>query len=198
MKRVAITQRQDYLHHHGEFRDSLDISWNYLLKEVGVMPIPVPNIFENEHEVNQWFKLFRPDGLILSGGNDIGKMKHRDKSELLTLNYLKKNLIPVVGICRGMQLMAVWAGADLTRVQGHVRTRHLVSFDHEDSREVNSFHNYQISGKMTDFRCVGHSEEGVIEKIIHKTLPWQGIMWHPERETPFDTCDINFLRDVFL
>ena len=61
------------------------------------------------------------DGFIFSGGNDIGEMDLRDKSEH-TLNYAEKNKMPVLGICRGMQLMAVWAGADLIKVQGHVRT----------------------------------------------------------------------------
>lgn len=197
MKRLAITQRQDYIDATREVRDSLDISWHYLLKELDAIPILMPNTFENDNSVNEWFQIFKPDGLILSGGNDIGQMERRDKSELLTLKYAEKFQIPVLGVCRGMQLMALRAGADLIRVHGHVKTRHVVKFEDQNSREVNSFHNYQISGRIKDFECVGHSDDGVIEKIVHKIFPWQGIMWHPEREKPYDPYDLKLLKDIF-
>jgi len=197
MKRIAITQRQDYVGASCEIRDSIDISWHHLLKKIGVIPILVPNVFQNENYFNEWLQVFKPDGFILSGGNDIGQMECRDKTELFTLNYAEKNKIPALGVCRGMQLMAIRAGAKLKKIHGHVQSRHLVNFDDESAREVNRFHNYQISGKLKDFNCVGHSDDKVLEKIIHKTLPWQGIMWHPERETPYNLDDIKLMKNIF-
>jgi N5-(cytidine 5'-diphosphoramidyl)-L-glutamine hydrolase len=197
MKHIVITQRQDYNPLNGETRDALDISWHFLLKEAGIISTLVPNIFDEEASLNEWLENVKPDGIILSGGNDIGEMERRDKTELLLLNYAEKKQMPVLGVCRGMQLMAYRAGANLKEVDGHVRTRHAVKFNDGTTREVNSFHQYEILNIIHEYKCVGYSSDGAIEKIVHKRFPWSAIMWHPEREKPFHIKDIKFLQNIF-
>ena len=46
------------------------------------------------------------NGIILSGGNNIGDVKERDITETYLLKYAETNEIPVLGICRGMQMLA--------------------------------------------------------------------------------------------
>ncbi len=103
----------------------------------------------------------------------------RDATERYLLSWAEKNLVPVLGICRGMQMMGVWAGGSLKRMAGQV-TRHLLQG--EVVGEVNSFHDFSLSGCPLGFEVVARSEDGEIEAIRHTDLPWEGWMWHPERE----------------
>jgi N5-(cytidine 5'-diphosphoramidyl)-L-glutamine hydrolase len=103
--------------------------------------------------------------------------------------------LPALGICRGMQMMAVWSGVKLSPVTGHVRTRH--SLRGEVSGDVNSFHNLALSDCPPDFVVIARSEDGSIEAIRHTSLLWEGWMWHPEREETFASQDIRRLKMLF-
>ena len=48
------------------------------------------------------------------------------------------------------------------------------------------------------FKVIAHSLDGEIEAIKHKSLPWEGWMWHPEREEKFLKEDINRIKNLFL
>ena len=61
-------------------------------------------------------------------------------------------------------------------------------------REVNSFHQYAIKTMPLDYNCLGKTKDGSIEHIEHKKLPWQGIMWHPEREEEFSQEDKTLIK----
>ena len=79
-------------------------------------------------------------------------------------------------------------------MQGHVAIKHSVS-GLEDSIEVNSYHNQGcVELKSAELEAVLRTDDGVIEKIRHRTLPIIGTMWHPEREEPFMERDADMLR----
>ena len=91
--------------------------------------------------------------------------------------------------------MAHWAGVDLCPVQGHVRTRHNLSG--EIAEEVNSFHEFSLAKCPNGFEVFARSSDEEIEAIRHQTLPWEGWMWHPEREECFAARDLQRLRTLF-
>lgn len=195
MKIVAVSQRVDDYPRRGEIRDALDqrlIEWLHI---AGYLPYPVPNVLLDLNALAAWLDVLQPDGIVLSGGNDLGQAGSRDRTEEALLNYAQQHHLPLLGICRGMQMMGVWTQADLKPVEGHVASRHMLSG--ECAGSVNSHHNYSLAACPSGFRVLALSEDGEIEAVQHLTLPWEGWMWHPEREDLFSGQDMQRLRSLF-
>lgn len=198
---IGVSQRVDVCRERGEVRDAVDQSLIRFLSEVGFLPVPVPNTLCNTEKMNSrdalnsWLSELSPRGFVLSGGNDIGQHASRDETERSILTYARNNRLPVLGICRGMQMMAAHAGTALCTVEGHVRVRHKLSGAME--HEVNSYHNFALSECPQGFAVLARSEDGTIEAMRHQQLPWEGWMWHPEREAVFSAADKERLRMIF-
>ena len=204
---VGVTQRVDMIPSRDESRDALDqrlINW---LVSMGCIPIPIPNTLvnlQNNQDITSqldfynWLKTVRINAVMLSGGNDIGDSKHRDLTENVILSWAQEHKIPVLGICRGMQMMAVRAGGGLIPIKSHVRVRHkltVMSKDESFPNSVNSYHGNALKQCPEQFEILAISEDGCIEAIAHRSLPWEAWMWHPERETSSSTIDqIRFMR----
>jgi len=203
MKKVVVTQRLDILPERNEARDALDQRLISFLIQADLLPFPLPGFMslneatecQKHFLMQRWFDATQPCGIILSGGNDIGQCRGRDSAELWLLDLASFLRLPVLGICRGMQMMAHWAGTKLHPSTGHIRTHHLVSG--HISSYVNSYHNYSICECPEAFQILAQSEDGEIEAIAHKYLPWEGWMWHPEREKAFSRQDIQRLKQLF-
>lgn len=194
MKCVIISQRVEYFEKYEEQRDNLDHRLHTFCKEAGLTLFPVPNCLDPA-DTESWISRLEPFGVILSGGNDIGSCEPRDRTEKCMLNYAFEKELPVLGICRGMQMMAFWSGGKLKQVQNHTRVRHKLTG--EFNSEVNSFHNQTLDGCPTDFVILAESEDGNIEAIRHKFLPWEGWMWHPEREKYQSGPELTRMRQLF-
>jgi N5-(cytidine 5'-diphosphoramidyl)-L-glutamine hydrolase len=203
MKLVAMSQGVTVYPDRNERRDTLDQRLSALLSSTGYVPVPVPNsliLATTVHSsvmdpVTAWMIKVNARAVVLSGGNDIGTCQERDLTESRLLDYAKTNELPALGICRGMQMMAVWSGIKLNPVTGHVRTRHCLRG--EVSSDVNSFHNLALSDCPPNFVVIARSEDGSIEAIRHTSLPWEGWMWHPEREETFAEHDVRRLKMLF-
>jgi putative glutamine amidotransferase len=63
--------------------------------------------------------------------------------------------------------------------------------------EVNSYHNFGASESHPPLDTWAHARDGIVKAIRHSEQPLTGIMWHPERITPFAERDIALFRDVF-
>jgi len=202
---VAITQRIDSVAGRAELRDALDQRLVQWLVHAGFLPVLVPNTLSatghpSEQALESWLKVVQPGALLLSGGNDIGEYPARDATERYLLAWAEASRMPVLGICRGLQMMAVWAGVDLVKREGHVGTRHqlvVTALKDEWPTEVNSYHNWGLASCPAGFEVAAKAEDGSIEAIKHVELPWEGWMWHPEREAPFSPQDIKRLKRLF-
>ena len=193
MKIVAVSQRVDHFPERNETRDALDQRLATFVAICGYMPVQVPNSLG--WAIRDWLTVVQPAAVLLSGGNDIGQCAERDDTETALLRYAHECHMPVLGICRGMQMLAHWSGTDLHPVHGHVRTRHCLAG--EIVGEVNSYHDFALATCPEGFEVLARSEDGEIEAIRHQSLPWEGWMWHPEREENFDARDVQRIKVLF-
>ena len=207
---VLVTQRIDHIQDYGETRDALDQRLVEWLRSTGLIPVPVPNSLitgdlieqgmdEDYRHLTQWVQRLDPGALVLSGGNNIGQYPRRDLTEGYLLAWAEKHVIPVIGICRGMQFMTNQAGGELVEVTGHVAKRHPIKkvIDEEILPDVvNSYHDWGIRECPDRYQVLARSEDGVLEAIRHKSVPWEGWMWHPEREHEFNDVDTERLINL--
>ncbi len=131
--------------------------------------------------------------LILSGGNDVLSREKTSKiRNVVELNLIKNSIkkkIPILGICRGAQLLNIFFGGKLTKINNHMNTRHQIFFEdkkilNREKLTVNSYHNYGIikNNLSKDFQMLAIDKSENIEMFISKKNRIIGSMWHPERE----------------
>jgi gamma-glutamyl-gamma-aminobutyrate hydrolase PuuD len=181
---AAVSQRVDRLPDRDETRDSLDQALAVWLTKAGLAAFPVPNTLATSLaagiSVESWLDQLAPELVLLSGGNDIGEFAVRDATEMAMLTWAERHKRPVLGICRGMQMLGVAGGGTLAQLDGHVRTHHELGGDWPGL--VNSFHKYGFMQCPAGYCVLSHAEDGSVEAMRHESLPWEGWMWHPERE----------------
>ncbi|WP_417513125.1 type 1 glutamine amidotransferase [Minwuia sp.] len=190
---IAVSQRVDRYPDRNETRDALDQALVRWATAFGHLAVPVPNMLDAD-ALDSLLERLDPAGIILSGGNDIGAEPRRDATESRLFSAALRKNLPLLGICRGMQMIAVASGGTLKKVQGHVRSRHDLG---NAFGSVNSYHDMTLDGLPDDFDALAHSEDGEIEAMRHTSLPVLGWMWHPERETPFDPAHVALAKAFF-
>jgi gamma-glutamyl-gamma-aminobutyrate hydrolase PuuD len=197
---IAITQRVDIIAGQNERRDALDQRWSTFCRQAGIRPLLIPNdpdlaaALAHEREMT---------GLILTGGNSLvaygGDAPERDETELLLLRHAIVHHRPVIGVCRGMQLIQHHYGEKLRRLSGHAGREVEIEIEGR-RRTVNSYHEWgtRLSDDHSDRLTVfARADDGVVKGIRHVALPLFGIMWHPERFMPFQDEDITLFRSHF-
>jgi len=197
--RIAVSQNVQIDSKRKQINDTLDhrlINW---ILALGAIPIPTPNSLESNLVL--WLKCLKPQAIILSGGNDLGDCLERDASEITLIDYARSSKIPLLGICRGMQILAKEAGGTLSKIDDHVATRHsLLQKDNTLPlpKNVNSYHNWGLLQCPENYSVLATANDGSIEAICHNNLPWEGWMWHPEREKLFATCEIKRAKKLLI
>ena len=197
--RVAVSQRVDVIAARDEQRDALDRRLVQWLEQVGTLTFPVPNGLIAVDALLAWLDVLVPQCVLLSGGNDIGDSPERDSTELALLRYADEKNLPVLGICRGMQMLAHHAGAALVPISGHSCTVHAILPEVEDRlpAKVDSFHDWALATCPHEYRVLARAPDGSIEAIRHLSRNWEGWMWHPEREQVFDESLVARARRLF-
>ena len=139
--------------------------------------------------------------LILCGGGDIGKSPKRDARETEWIRSALENGQPIIGICRGMQLLNHYFGGEVTNISEPLTENHLNdTFDDDDDHsyrlsefhhvydndgdliEVNSRHHQYCSKIAKNFEITHTSEDGIVEGIEDVARKIWAVQWHPERE----------------
>ena len=103
---LRITNAEKYV----EKRDSISHDWPILLQDLGFTPLLIPNTIS---DVTTYLDEMKISGLILSGGDNIGDDKLRDKTETTILDYAISHNVPFIGVCIGAQLLAHCSGRKL-------------------------------------------------------------------------------------
>lgn len=188
---IAITQRLVRHDSYNELREALSTEWGALFGTEFKKFLPLPLCFEipftrYESVIN---------GCILSGGNDLSifnnskENKIRDEYEKQVIARCAKLQIPLLGICRGAQVLAHFFGSEIKPCENHIGT-HLVRDKWSNEFEVNSFHNYAITNLSADLECLAVAEDNSIEAFKHKSLPFYAVLWHIERENGLNNTAI--------
>lgn len=201
MFKLGLTMRTVKANGYDETRDALAHDWYRYIKIAlpGVAWVLIPNLqtdvidFLDQHGVN---------ALILTGGETPGTSSKRDKTENILIEQAIDRSIPVLGVCRGMQLLIKNYGGKIVSCQKeiHVDGKHKIIWRGKDIREVNSFHEFAVSSNNFPecFEALAKTEDHkFVEAIKHRTFPIWGVMWHPEREVTPAKHDLNLFKEIF-
>ena len=199
-RRIGVTMRSAKAPGYDETRDALARDWAAFL--AWALPeskwVPVPS---QGPATVAWAKGWELDAFVLTGGNDVGEDPVRDESERALLSHAVDAKLPVLGVCRGLQLIQHHFGGALAACDRatHVATTQVVRFADGGSRRVNSFHGFGIAPNTLASPLVelATSEDGWIEAARHRESPILGVMWHPERVSPGDEADRELVRRLF-
>jgi len=203
--KIGISSRIINAQNYDEKRDAISHDWPKLLEKIESNIIFIPNKLTN---VEDFLNDIGIDGLILSGGDNIGDDKERDDTEIKILNFAIKNKIPLLGVCRGMQVINKFFSGSIEKNSdsSHVKNSHVINFINNDiilslkknSLKVNSFHNNIITnsnlGKNIQAFAITDNDK-TVEGFFHTSLPIVGVMWHPERD--FNHENQLILKHIF-
>ena len=186
------------------------------IEQSGGIPLVIP---ATENRVLLTALLDRIDGLLLSGGADINPLcwgedpqeslgeinPERDYAELLLARLAYDRNLPVMGICRGIQVLAVALGGSVyqdlktalpdaplikhsQKAPRSLSTHFVTVEDHTVMRRllgekiaVNSFHHQAVNNPGPHLRIAARAADGVIEAVeSNEWKPIFGVQWHPE------------------
>lgn len=176
------------------------------------------------------------DGLLLTGGQDVHPLHYneephpklgrtvedRDKLEFSILSQMQEQKKPILGVCRGMQLINVAFGGTLyqdipdqiplstlkhaqeeapqsaTHKINIVKGSFLETLIGDTTFSCNSLHHQAVKDLASGFIVNAKADDGVIEAIVHTGPSWiVGVQWHPEML--IDTYPVmNKLFEAFI
>lgn len=211
----------------GREQVGLNVSYVRALMGGGVIPLLVPPLLEAGQIPGVLDGVF---GLVLTGGNDVHPAAYhaaphprlgetdpqRDALEIALLQGARERRLPVLAICRGIQIVNVALGGTLIQDLSSERpssthhadpgSRHAVRIAPGsllqdtvgDLGEVNSRHHQAVGELAPPLRAVAWAEDGVIEAAewAEGTAPWMlAVQWHPE-DAPDTGLFAGFARVV--
>lgn len=203
---------------HGAFhRYAIANTYTTAVERAGGVPLVIPPQDGNVGEI-----IAVLDGLLLSGGGDIrparfgdaklhpttyGIHDGRDELEIALIQEAIRRDMPVLCICRGIQVLNVALGGTLVQ---DVADQFSATINHRQTElgivredpshpvavtsgsllestyggamvQVNSFHHQGLKEIAPDLRISGRSDDGLVEAVEHPGCSWVlGVQWHPE------------------
>ena len=190
----------------------------YILEKAGAIPVLIPVYKDCDEESIKEF-LNKLDGVIIPGGHDVGPEQYntptkgycgtiipqRDNHDIAVAKYFMNEIKkPILGICRGIQIMNVAAGGTLYQdleIEGkfehHFGDKYPRNYPWHDLKiekgsileeiygkteiRINSFHHQAVKDPGKDIEIIAKSADGVPEAIVQKNHPFSvAVQWHPE------------------
>jgi len=93
MKKIAISLRVASIGKYEEKRDSISYDWLKFFNKLDIFPILIPNLIQ---DLELFLDEVKIDGIILSGGDNIGEDEMRDSTEKKIITYGIKNIINTI------------------------------------------------------------------------------------------------------
>lgn len=220
---IGLTARREIIQTRPA--DALEVDYSAAVIAAGGVPFIVPLTSSDEQN-----HLNGVDALVLTGGGDIDPARygsipspfvggidpHRDAVEILLVRTALSRRIPVLGICRGCQLLNVALGGTLIQHLPDVTAlSHLVPAFREDDVHtvwveagshlaaavgggelaVNSVHHQAVGALAPGLRAVAWAPDGIVEAIESMDGLCVGIQWHPEnlQQAPRHRALFNWL-----
>jgi putative glutamine amidotransferase len=177
------------------------------IEEAGGVPLILPST-QPENAARQVEAI---DGLVLSGGADVHPSRygaelraemgwldeHRDAWELAVLDAAGARRLPILGICRGSQLLNVWRGGKLVthletdvNHEGGIEVRHPVEvgagtlldevFGGTRSLAVTTLHHQGVAELGAGLSVSARAPDGLPEAVEDRSCGVLGVAWHPE------------------
>lgn len=198
---------------YGELECKLAETYYKSVIKAGGVPVIIPPSADTDTIVNT---LSRIDGLLLSGGGDFNPLycgeepspklhsinRERDLPELLITRLAYNRQIPMLGICRGIQTLAMALGGRVEQdIEPKATVKHSQDADRSEpthtvniesdtilhsiygtnSIAVNSFHHQAVAETGEKFKVTATSADGFIETIESREFKSiMGVQWHPE------------------
>ena len=194
-----------------EDNDRIFLNCDYLdaIRAFGGIPVVIP---AEAGEEEQQYLINLCDGLLLTGGNDIDPALYgeailndtvvsapeRDAGEPRLCDMAMKRNLPILGICRGMQILNVHFGGTLYQdIPAQLKTavNHQDFYDcwivpgsplwkllGEDNITVNSHHHQAVKDVAPGFEVMGRCGDGIVEAVWKPDAKFLwAVQWHPER-----------------
>ena len=211
MKIIGLTCKE-YKDYGAYFQSSSEDYINAIIRAGGV-PVLIP-ITDDEALINKQLEAI--DGLIMMGGIDINPLSYgenwsyaqgdssyrRDMHEKKLIKACACNNIPILGVCRGHQMINVAFGGTLYQ-DNKMKDPNISQHSQKEKKQypihsinieknsflysifgkqtlVNSYHHQSIKDVAKGFKVTALSHDGLVEGIEHESLKIYGVQFHPE------------------
>ena len=203
-------------------------SYIYAVEKAGGVPIVIP---VNKNKDNIKIQIEAMDGIIVSGGGDVNPILYQeepvkeldyiyqdiDEFDIQVINVALENNKPILGICRGLQVLNVALGGSLYQDLKYIKSSHLkhnqqakpyLGTHYIDIKEnsilkqvinkkvlVNSYHHQSVKTLGNNLKVTAYSNDGVIEaieKVGEKFV--LGVQWHPELMVDYSEDMLNIFK----
>ena len=201
MKKILISTGMLYAE-DDKWNTLVPIAYSEAIKRAGGVPVIVPNIADDDL-IDSYVEMC--DGFLFTGGVDINPMIYneemiletkkysfeRDEFELKLLEKIRDINKPILGICRGMQLINSVYGGSLNHnnPQNITDGTHSIAIEKDsilfdifgEKEIVNSYHHQAVKDVAEGFRVTSRAKDGIVE-----SMEWTGeryihlVQFHPE------------------
>lgn len=197
MKKIGIITRTELL--DGQYKLFCNETYINAIKKQNWLPVLCSNVELANEYANELDALLIPGGLDIDANyynqeNHASNQLYDKPIDLLDFTILHafiQRKKPILGICRGIQIINVYFHGTLLQDITNHKMNHFhpimflpysfLSSIKQTSIIVNSYHHQCIDQLGTGLKAIAWDDNQIIEAIIHERLPIVAVQWHPEK-----------------